>query len=187
MNPYLPERQRIEIADSVITALQAENENLKCCGNCGNLECCEGVNSCCLNKEEYSPDGHCSDWQSDNLTREERGEMTDREKLCREFTELIGGHWHEEPDYIIRRHGCRICLSFEPNPTYTNPADVLKVILDRNDAMDFVEKYFSCDEVLLKSYTPQDRIYYFIDLLRYFTEPDKLLQSAIEWMKEKRK
>jgi len=34
MNPYLPERQRIEIADSVITALQAENENLKCCGNC---------------------------------------------------------------------------------------------------------------------------------------------------------
>jgi hypothetical protein len=72
MNSLLPEQQRIVIADAEITALQAENERLKCCGNCGNyIGICNkkpftvamnmSTKNCCLQS-----------WQPDNLTRKER-------------------------------------------------------------------------------------------------------------------
>ena len=45
--------------------------------------------------------------------------MTDREKLCREFTELTGGHWHESvasgKDITCI---CDDCGKVHGNPTY---------------------------------------------------------------------
>ena len=81
--------------------------------------------------------------------------MTDREQLCKEFTELTGGHWHEFPraqQYkdcfgnicnTNRGRRCACGASFNsryksPNPTYGNPADVLRVMKEFLNKDDFV-------------------------------------------------
>ena len=64
-----------EIAAEILflfSALTKQVEELKCCGNCGNLECCEGIYYCCLNNENYSPASICKDHIIAKITREER-------------------------------------------------------------------------------------------------------------------
>jgi hypothetical protein len=77
--------------------------------------------------------------------------MTDREKLCREFTELTGGHWHEElyPEDKFHIIQCKCGLSKYRNfgnwnPTYENPADILSELFRFLPSMEwflFVKSY----------------------------------------------
>jgi len=102
--------------------------------------------------------------------------MTDRDKLCREFTELTGGHWHEWELYQGNKCRCGIWRYFATeNPTYTNPADVLRVMkpLDR---INFISSLIS-----QKIYSRDAIIASVIDL---FIEPDALLKAAVEFLKE---
>jgi hypothetical protein len=107
--------------------------------------------------------------------------MTDREQLCKEFTELTGGHWHE----IGKKGKCSCGYSFFPdeiyyhlennNSTYENPADVLRVMMEREDGIEFVEivgGYDHCDWPYVK--------------LAFIIEPDALLKAVVEWLKEKK-
>lgn len=62
--------------------------------------------------------------------------MTDREQLCKEFQELTGGHWHEitfeDIQTLSEKAGISLIAAKAAlrddynNPTYDNPADVLK-------------------------------------------------------------
>ena len=107
--------------------------------------------------------------------------MTDREQLCKEFTELTGGHWHEcRWDNTVKVYKCLECelTSGTPiqNPTYTNPADALKVMMEREDGIEFVEivgGYDHCDWPYVK--------------LAFIIEPDSLLKAAVEFLKEGKK
>jgi hypothetical protein len=116
-----------------------------------------------------------------NMTtlRGRRGKMTDREKLCKEFTELTGGHWHDKtfPE-------CGVT-----NRYYTNPADVLKVMMKRADFGDFmVIKIHNIHPQMLKLLHGSSRVGLQEEIpITYITEPDKLLQLAVEWLKEKGK
>jgi hypothetical protein len=117
--------------------------------------------------------------------------MTDREKLCREFTELTGGRWHERVWFKSFDDG----MSFEQvcscgyhtahdismlkhievhNPTYTNPADVLAAIPEEHK------------DVFFDTIGIDDAHHCYIRI-DHIIEPDKLLLAAVEWMKEKRK
>ena len=121
------------------------------------------------------------------------GKQPDRDKLCREFTELTGGHWHEFPraqqykDYFgnicntNRGRRCACGVSFNsryksPNPTYENPADVLKAMMKRDDYDDFLRE-------LQKNHWLE--IEEFIE--KYIIEPDELMHVAVEFLKEERK
>ena len=109
--------------------------------------------------------------------------MTDRTQLCKEFTELTGGHWHEwRWDDTVKVYKCLECelASGYPYPIinkdYTNPADVLKVMMEREDGIEFVEivgGYDHCDWPYVK--------------LAFIIEPDALLKAAVEFFKERKK
>ena len=110
--------------------------------------------------------------------------MTDREQLCKEFTELTGGHWHEWRIHYTpngSKFYCRChsdiyleAMELPDNPTYDNPADVLRVMMEREDGIEFVEivgGYDHCDWPYVK--------------LAFIIEPDALLRKAVEWLKAK--
>lgn len=120
--------------------------------------------------------------------------MTDRNQLCREFTELTGGHWHEWE----KRRGsfrniygewqqskntgyyCSVCGKRKKerhciNHTYTNPADVLKKIIEIGLYDEFMVQYGG----LSKFGRHLDCI--LVDLI---LEPDALLKAAVEFLKE---
>jgi hypothetical protein len=109
------------------------------------------------------------------------GKQPDREKLCKEFTELTGGHWHE---YKIRCGGGRSYLECscghcaflgeneKQNPNYDNPADVLRVFDDIHKMSDFI--------FWLSNGEQYNRIHY-----TFIIEPDALLNAAVEFLKER--
>ena len=69
--------------------LQQQMEDLKCCGNCINYFCKEEVYFCSVYKNSIPhprPNHYCPNWQSDNLTQEQRGTVnlkTTNMILCR--------------------------------------------------------------------------------------------------------
>lgn len=106
--------------------------------------------------------------------------MTDREQLCKEFTELTGGHWHELVQVHPSEYNILTCLKCGENgcinPTYENPADVLRVMMKRDDCDDFLRE-------LQKNHWLE--IEEFIE--KYILEPDALMKQAAEFLKEERK
>jgi hypothetical protein len=102
--------------------------------------------------------------------------MTDRENLCREFTELTGGHWHEDvkPEYCDGKLGGRCKIIRDSNPDYTNPADVLRVMMVRDDYDMFLR------DGLQRRYWLQ--IDEFIE--EYILKPDAMLKAAVSFLKE---
>jgi hypothetical protein len=115
--------------------------------------------------------------------------MTDREQLCKWFTELTGGHWHE---YKIRCGGGRSYLECscghcaflgekeKQNPTYTNPADVLRVMMEFLNEDNLV-KFARTVGIDYPIWGP-----IYIEL-KYIIEPDALLKAAVEFLKEGKK
>lgn len=121
------------------------------------------------------------------------GKQPDRDKLCREFTELTGGHWHEFPraqqykDYFgnicntnrVRRCACGVSFNSRyksPNPTYENPADVLSKIIEIGLYDEFTVEHGGVS----KYGKHLDTI-----LVELIIEPDALLKAAVEWLKAK--
>ena len=101
--------------------------------------------------------------------------MTDREKLCKEFTELTGGHWHEWTEYQGNKCKCGLFrYRGTDNPTYDNPADVLRVMMKRDDYDVFIREGLQKEKWL--------EIEEFIEI--YIIEPDALLKVAVEFLKE---
>lgn len=103
--------------------------------------------------------------------------MTDREQLCREFTELTGGHWHEgniylDPKTNYRSFGCKLCGSINPNPTYDHSDDVLKVMIGLG----------LCEEFLISLRQPP----YYI-AVDFIVLPDAMLKAAVTFLKERKK
>jgi hypothetical protein len=102
--------------------------------------------------------------------------MTDREKLCKEFTELTGGHWHEWTEYQGNKCKCGLFrYRGTDNPTYENPADVLKKIIEIGLYDEFMVQYGG----LSKFGRHLDCI--LVDLI---LEPDALLKAAVEFLRE---
>lgn len=93
--------------------------------------------------------------------------MTERDKLCKKFTELTCGHWHEWKNSIGFTH--------RPNPTYTNPIDVLGIMKRRDDYRLFKTKI----GVKYDDGT-------FMIASEYILEPDALLRTAVKFLEEKR-
>ncbi len=115
--------------------------------------------------------------------------------LAKRFTELMGKCWHEGAFAQLSnpydaRHGmnvlyCIYCkLELEPDyksklPTYSNAADILRVMEERKDYYDFIEK-------IVKSinYTiPLNVLSYFIN--DYILNPTALLREAVEFLEGK--
>ena len=127
------------------------------------------------------------------------GKQPDREQLCREFTELTGGHWHDptwvNPNGIkfsgLYQCSCGIKSHFSDssalvNPTYENPADVLRVMMARDDwyILDWAKPsgfVWNIGEPIL---CDQYAVGYNINS-KYIIEPDALLKAAVEWLKAK--
>jgi hypothetical protein len=108
--------------------------------------------------------------------------MTDRENLCREFTEFTGGHWHDFGETKCGENSiqflhCRECNGYLPNPTYSNPADVLRVMKGVGKLDDFLYwlRYFG-QEAYDTSW-----------IETYIIEPDALMKAAIDFLKEREK
>jgi hypothetical protein len=112
----------------------------------------------------------------------------DREQLCKRFHELTGGHWHE----LIGDRTCHWCscdpskqyrisdprhamMPIHENPTYSNPADVLKKIIEIGLYDEFMVQYGG----LSKFGRHLDCI--LVDLI---LEPDALMKAAVEFLKE---
>ena len=109
--------------------------------------------------------------------------MNEREQLCKEFTELTGGHWHEDqkPEYCDGKLGGRCKIMRDSNPTYENPADVLRVIYDNFGDAEL--QSFLC---WTGYYNQQDD--YDLDWIKdNLFEPDTLLKKAIEFLIEMEK
>jgi hypothetical protein len=114
--------------------------------------------------------------------------MTDREKLCKEFTELTGGHWHEDqkPEYCDGKLGGRCKIMRDSNPTYENPADVLRVMfkfLSVECWLLFIKKYGLWHTEKTQQgndFTEVKRPYIPIELLK----GDTLLKTAVEFLKK---
>jgi len=117
--------------------------------------------------------------------------MTNREQLCREFTELTGGHWHKvkwvnDSDALLGAYyvcECGVKSNFSDsrvltNPTYENPADVLRVMKKQSEYYKFRDYYLltKCICGDFKVWVPEELI----------LEPDALLKAAVEWMKERK-
>jgi hypothetical protein len=103
----------------------------------------------------------------------------DREQLCREFTELTGGHWHEWTEYQGNKCKCGLFrYRGTDNPTYENPADVLKKIIEIGLYDEFMVQYGG----LSKFGRHLDCI--LVDLI---LEPDALLKAAVEFLREGKK
>ena len=104
--------------------------------------------------------------------------MTDREQLCKEFTELTGGHWHEWTEYQGNKCKCGLFrYRGTDNPTYENPADVLRVMKGAGKLDDFLYwlRYFG-QEAYDTSW-----------IETYIIEPDALLKAAVGFLKEGKK
>ncbi len=110
--------------------------------------------------------------------------MTDRNQLCKEFTELTGGHWHEvslHRDGINHQCSCGAVI-YDPrhynehlsnkNPSYENPADVLRVMMNRPDFYMFIDTVGGKQT---------------LEFMHYIIEPDALLKAAVEFLKEEKK
>jgi hypothetical protein len=122
----------------------------------------------------------------------EDNKMTDRENLCKEFCELTGGHWHELKHLSGYEYVCNCGAAFNvfdprcvemtisqhnsKNPTYTNPTDVLGVMMDRLD---------------WRLFQPKIGVVYddgqFMIAFGYVMEPDALLKAAVDFLKEGKK
>ena len=114
--------------------------------------------------------------------------MTEQERirLCKDFTLLTGGHWHDYKFGTKNGNSYLKCscghLAYlgqftKLNPTYINPADVLRIIIELPMYPDFIgwaEGDIAYDG---RCYMPID----------YFLEKDKLLKTAIEYLKEKQR
>jgi len=120
--------------------------------------------------------------------------MTDnnRDKLCREFTELTGGHWHE----IVpsNKYGNCLCSCGEiiniwnmvghckNYNSYTNPADVLRVI----EKFDWSELFMAKLVYGFEQPNIEGKDWDGCIPVGYIIEPDALLKAAVEWLKEKK-
>lgn len=104
----------------------------------------------------------------------------EREYICKEFNKLNDLPWHILDDNGICSCGAKI---YDPrdrenhlktyNPTYENPIDILKVMMERNDIEDFTS---AIEKV---SISP---IYDFIE--EFLFVPDALLIVAYDWCLE---
>ena len=125
--------------------------------------------------------------------------MTDREQLCKEFTELTGGHWHE----IVpsNKYGNPVCSCGREillpdfihlainNCRYDNPADMLRVMMARKDFGDFmVIKIHNFHQDILKLLHGSERVRLQENIpISYIIEPDALLKAAVAFLKEGKK
>ena len=109
--------------------------------------------------------------------------MTDREKICREFHEACGGHWHEWEWDTQKGTSCSVChatpLTIEDkgNPQYLHPDEVLQVIMEQKDCVEFLAK--ECKAVVWW----QIPIAYIINEGEF---QDKLLIAAHKWVMERK-
>ena len=125
-------------------------------------------------------------------------EMTDRTQLCKEFAELTGGQWHELVS--SSKYGNPVCscgkvitlpefIHFTINNCrYENPADVLRVMMARDDwyILDWAKPsgfVWNIGEPILCG---QYAVGYNINS-RYILEPDALMKAAVEFLKEGKK
>lgn len=128
--------------------------------------------------------------------------MTDREQLCREFTELTGGHWHELKHLSDYEYVCNCGAAFNvfdprcvemtisqhnsKNPTYTNPADVLSRLYEYLTSLqwdNFVEKCGLWHTNIVMQdpdYTTLRKPYIAMEMLI----GDSLLKAAVDFLKE---
>jgi len=114
--------------------------------------------------------------------------ITDRTQLCKEFTELTGGHWHVitavEVSALRDKAGISFGAALEAlkdeckNPTYENPADVLRKIIEIGLYDEFIVEHGAVS----KYGKHLDSI--LVDLI---IEPDALLKAAVVFLKEERK
>jgi hypothetical protein len=115
--------------------------------------------------------------------------MTDRENLCREFTELTGGHWHEWTEYQGNKCKCGLFrYRGTDNPTYDNPADVLRVMMVRDDW--FFMDWKKCEGFIWKigeAIIVDGKVKVFTVELPFIIEPDALLKAAVEFLREGKK
>lgn len=113
--------------------------------------------------------------------------MNEREQLCKEFTELTGGHWHRvvpSNKYGNSQCSCGKVLGImdfldhlELNSTYENPADVLRSIIKSGLYNEFMAQYGG----LSKFGRHLDSI--LVDLI---IEQDALLKAAVEFLIERK-
>lgn len=129
-----------------------------------------------------------------------------REQLCKEFTLLTGGHWHEIvqiPAHVkdgIRytNHttcSCRKDLLYfsnlethikESNPTYENPTDVLNVLvktMETDNWWDFVA--YSKAFIVIGEFDddPED----WAIKSDYILKKDALLEEAVNFLRKRKK
>lgn len=119
----------------------------------------------------------------------------DRELLCKEFTELTGGHWHEWKQYATYtgnqrfRCDCGANELRDKNPTYDNPADVLSRLYEYLTSLqwdNFVEKCGLWHTNIVMQdpdYTTLRKPYIAMEMLI----GDSLLKAAVEFLKEGKK
>lgn len=117
-------------------------------------------------------------------------EKTDHNQLCKEFTELTGGHWHEWRIHYTpngSKFYCRChsdiyleAMELPDNPTYDNAAGVLMVMMKRDDWKEFLLEIGGVDRDWMFDNTG-DQI-----TILYIIEPDALLKAAVEFLKEEK-
>jgi hypothetical protein len=93
--------------------------------------------------------------------------MTEREQICKEFTEFNGGHWHE-----IAFPECGI-----NNPTYPDAKSILEVMDTRDDGEIFYANLIYSGNIEANDddgYIPRF----------YILDSDKLLIAAWNWCRE---
>jgi hypothetical protein len=111
----------------------------------------------------------------------------DREQLCREFTELTGGHWHEWTEYQGNKCKCGLFrYRGTDNPTYENPADVLSRLYEYLTSLqwdNFVEKCGLWHTNIVMQdpdYTTLRKPYIAMEMLI----GDSLLKAAVDFLRE---
>ena len=113
--------------------------------------------------------------------------MTDREKICREFHEACGGHWHEWKHYSIGcgeyACDCGATILEGDNPQYLHPEEVLRAMIKRKDWRSF-------DLILQHGEEPCRNKLSLNDVAKniysYILVPDKLLIAAHKWVMERK-
>ena len=118
--------------------------------------------------------------------------MTNREKLCKKFIELTGGHWHEnpKPEYCDGKLGGRCKIMRDVNPDYENPADVLKKMMERDDVKIFLltklHNQEADNDVIDDLIEHSPTLLFFNTVpISYIIKPDKLLKAAVEFLEER--
>ena len=113
--------------------------------------------------------------------------------LSEKFARLAGVCWHEntenDPLYKNDKLLCTKCNTWQrinpairrgfQHPDFSDPREVLKVMMAREDWIDFSLCVGIWDEVF-NGTNPQES-WYSIEI-SYITEPNKLLKAAIEWL-----